>query len=199
MSKSAMTIPVFVPHMGCPYRCVFCNQWETSSVRTSPDAAFVRAKIRTHLATKASSVGHVEVAFFGGSFTAIDADLQRSLLDAAYGFVREGLLSGVRVSTRPDCIDPVRLALLREYGVKTIEIGAQSFATAARRRGRGHTGRIPSARRATSAGGLSPVCQLLPAWVPTQLTVRSRRRPCRAPGAVRIYPTVVLEHTARRL
>ena len=70
MSKSAMTIPVFVPHMGCPHRCVFCNQWETSAVRTSPDADFVRAKIRAHLATKASSVGHVEVAFFGGSFTA---------------------------------------------------------------------------------------------------------------------------------
>lgn len=200
MSKSAMTIPVFVPHMGCPHRCVFCNQWETSAVWTSPDAAFVRAKIRAHLATKASSVGHVEVAFFGGSFTAIDAGLQRSLLDAAYGFVREGLLSSIRVSTRPDCIDPNRLALLREYGVKTIEIGAQSFDDGVLAAAdRGHTAE-DSVRAAAIVRreGFSLVIQLMPGLPGGDRgeAVRSAETAVScSPDAVRIYPTVVLEHT----
>jgi len=195
-----MTIPIFVPHLGCPHRCVFCNQWETSSVRTPPDAGFVRTKILAHLGIRAPSIEHVEAAFFGGSFTAIDMDLQRDLLCAAYDFVREGALRGIRVSTRPDCIDGARLALLRDYGVRTVEIGAQSFDDRVlSEAGRGHCARdIARASAAVKGLGFGLVIQLMPG-LPGGDRAEALRSAEEAaacgPNAVRIYPTVVLERT----
>ncbi len=200
MSKTRMTIPIFVPHMGCPHRCVFCNQFETSAVRTPPDASFVRAKIRAHLETKPASVEWVEAAFFGGSFTAIAEGLQRELLGAAHGFIRDGLIGGIRVSTRPDCINTARLELLGEYGVRTIEIGAQSFSDRVLdAAGRGHTAAdsIEAAARIREAG-FSLVIQLMPGLPgdgPEDSLRSAETAASCGPDAVRIYPTVVLEHT----
>ncbi|HSV95344.1 MAG TPA: radical SAM protein [Spirochaetota bacterium] len=200
MSKTHMTIPIFVPHLGCPHRCVFCNQWETSAVRTPPDASFVREKIRAHLETKAASIESVEAAFFGGSFTAIDEALQRELLGAAHGFIRDGLIRGIRLSTRPDCVNTARLELLHEYGVHTIEIGAQSFSDvvlAASGRGHSAADSIDAAARIRQAG-FSLVIQLMPGLPgdgPLESLRSARTAADCAPDAVRIYPAVVLEHT----
>lgn len=200
MSKTHMTIPIFVPHLGCPHRCAFCNQWETSAVHARPDASSVRGKIRAQLATKPVSIGNVEVAFFGGSFTAIEEELQRELLGAAHDFIRDGLIDGIRLSTRPDCVDTARLELLHEYGVRTIEIGAQSFSDEVlAASGRGHTAAesIDAAKRIRRAG-FSLVIQLMPG-LPGDGPAGSLRSAeiaasC-SPDAVRIYPTVVLDHT----
>ncbi|MCU0845961.1 MAG: radical SAM protein [Spirochaetes bacterium] len=200
MSKTRMTIPIFVPHLGCPHRCVFCNQWETSAVRTPPDAKFVREKIRSHLDTKPGSIERIEAAFFGGSFTAIDAALQRELLGAAHDFILDGLVDGIRVSTRPDRVDAGSLDLLREYGVRTIEIGAQSFSDGIlAAAGRGHTAAdsISASARIRKAG-FSLVIQLMPGLPgdsPAESLRSAKAAAGCAPDAVRIYPTVVLDHT----
>ena len=68
-----------------------------------------------------------EIAFFGGSFTAIERRYMLSLLQAAYPFVKAGRAAGIRCSTRPDAISPEILDILKAYGVTSIELGAQAM------------------------------------------------------------------------
>ena len=118
-----INIPIFIPHLGCPNCCVFCNQRTISGVH-SFDLASVVSIIEEHIA---SSPGKErEVAFFGGSFTGIDKDLMISLLEIAYQFVKKGDIIGIRCSTRPDYIDEEIISILKKYGVKTVELGIQS-------------------------------------------------------------------------
>ena len=133
-------VAFFVPHLGCPHRCSFCDQKNISgSVRiSSPDevaktcaVAAQRLKDRNFPA---------EIAFFGGSFTAIEPAQMQSLLQAAYSFVKDGSFDGIRISTRPDAIHPPVLALLKTYGVTAVELGAQSMNDEVLwKNGRGHT------------------------------------------------------------
>lgn len=119
------TIPLFVPHLGCPCQCSFCNQKVITGIRQlTPEEA--RCRIEAHLTTIPSNAT-VEIAFFGGSFTAIPRDHMEALLQIAYPYVKTGRVSSVRISTRPDAIDPTVLRLLSQYGVKTIELGIQSI------------------------------------------------------------------------
>ena len=119
-----INIPIFIPHLGCPNQCVFCNQ-KTISGREAFDLSSVTTEIENALMTVDPS-DEVEIAFFGGSFTGIDRDLMISLLEIAHSYILSGRVKAVRCSTRPDYIDEQILAILKKYGVKTIELGLQS-------------------------------------------------------------------------
>ena len=119
------TIPIFVPHLGCPCQCSFCNQKVITGVlKMTPDRA--KCLIEEHLDT-IPFAATAEIAFFGGSFTAIDREQMEALLQVAQPYLTSGRVSSIRISTRPDAIDPAILRLLAQYGVKTIELGIQSM------------------------------------------------------------------------
>ncbi len=119
-----VNIPIFIPHLGCPNMCVFCNQRTISGVEEF-DLSSVKKIIEENLSSL-SADDDVEIAFFGGSFTGIDRDLMISLLEIAYEYVKIGKVNSIRCSTRPDYIDREILDILKKYGVKTVELGLQS-------------------------------------------------------------------------
>lgn len=121
--KKHINIPIFIPHLGCPNDCAFCNQRSISG-RTHFDISDVRRQIEEALSTAGERES--EIAFFGGSFTGIDRALMVSLLEIAEEYVRAGKVGSIRLSTRPDYINEEILDILGRYSVKTIELGIQS-------------------------------------------------------------------------
>lgn len=122
--KRHINIPVFIPHLGCPNQCVFCNQKTISGVHEfNPDG--LSRIIDEVLSTKGDDT-EAEIAFFGGSFTGIDRTLMVRLLEIAYSYVKDGRVKSIRCSTRPDYINEDVLDTLERYGVKVIELGLQS-------------------------------------------------------------------------
>lgn len=121
-----VNIPVFIPHLGCPNQCVFCNQRTISGVREF-DPDMLSDIIERALSTVCDD-DEVEIAFFGGSFTGIDRDLMVRLLDVAYAYVKSGKVQSIRCSTRPDYIDEEVLSILKSHGTRYIELGLQSTA-----------------------------------------------------------------------
>ena len=200
MAKTHATIPVFIPHLGCPHRCAFCSQASTSNTMSMPTGTDVSGKIERYLATMPASVSHREVAFFGGSFTGISPDMQRNYLQAVTPFLKKGDINGIRLSTRPDYIDNNKLSLLREHGVTTVELGVQSFrdhVLAASRRG--HTvSDVYAACEKVKDYGFQLIIQLMPG-LPGESAddaIHSANEAVRQqPDGVRIYPTVVLSGT----
>ena len=118
-------IPIFVPHLGCPNDCVFCNQTKISGQKTNVTKDDVKKTIEYYLENIKEPDGNIEVAFFGGSFTGIEEDVQEELLGAAYEFIKAGKVDSIRISTRPDYINKDILKRLKKYKVKTIELGVQ--------------------------------------------------------------------------
>lgn len=119
-----VNIPIFIPHLGCPNQCVFCNQRTISGV-SEFSLSDVRRQIDGALATVEDGV-EVEIAFFGGSFTGIDREMMISLLDISKEYIDQGRVTSLRCSTRPDYIDEEIIAILKQYGMKTVELGLQS-------------------------------------------------------------------------
>ena len=124
--KKEYIIPIFVPHLGCPHQCTFCNQKEISGQTKQVTANDVKETIEYYLKNFKDDSKYVEVAFYGGSFTAIDERKQNELLEAANEFIKQGRVNSIRLSTRPDYIDKSILKRLKKYNVKTIELGVQS-------------------------------------------------------------------------
>ena len=124
--KKEYIIPIFVPHLGCPHQCTFCNQKEISGQTKQVTANDVEETIEYYLKNFKDDSKYVEVAFYGGSFTAIDERKQNELLEAANEFIKQGRVNSIRLSTRPDYIDKSILKRLKKYNVKTIELGVQS-------------------------------------------------------------------------
>lgn len=120
-------IPIFVPHKGCPHDCVFCNQRRITGTSDEVSADDVRNITQQYLSSFKETKRQVEIAFFGGSFTAIPKEQQDELLKAANEYIKAGQVDGIRVSTRPDAIDTDILENLLKYGVTTIELGVQSM------------------------------------------------------------------------
>lgn len=120
-------ISIFVPHLGCPNQCSFCNQRYITCADTAPSPEDVISAVNTARSHSGYNSESTEIAFFGGSFTAIDRTYMISLLEAASQFVASGYVKGIRISTRPDCVDDEILELLKTYHVKAIELGAQSM------------------------------------------------------------------------
>ncbi len=125
----ARIYPVFIPFLGCPYRCVYCNQYATTSVNLSQNEVegYIKQIIAQHVETVFRSKKSGEIAFFGGTFTSLPRDMMRFCLETATKWVENGTFSGIRFSTRPDCLDSNVLDFLSNYPVSTVELGAQSF------------------------------------------------------------------------
>ena len=119
-------IPIFLPNLGCRQRCLFCNQ--TVAAEEVPSPPFVQNFIEDSIqALPSNGTREKQIAFYGGSFTAIGKEGQIRYLEAVRPFLASGLIDSIRISTRPDALDEEALTLLKEYGVKTVEIGAQSM------------------------------------------------------------------------
>ena len=125
MLKKEYIIPIFVPHLGCKQCCTFCDQKTISGETKQVTADDVRNTIEYYLKNFKND-NYVEVAFFGGSFTAIPIEKQKELLEAVQPYLKEKKVDSIRLSTRPDAIDKNILKMLRKYHVKTIELGVQS-------------------------------------------------------------------------
>lgn len=128
MAKKNYIIPVFVPHKGCPFDCVFCNQKRITGNKQDIDILAIKNHIKEYIDNIPDITNkHVEIAFFGGSFTGIDKELQRNLLKEAFSWKKRGLISDIRLSTRPDYINDEIMDFLIYYGVSIIELGVQSM------------------------------------------------------------------------
>ena len=193
-----VNIPVFIPHLGCPNQCVFCNQRSISDHQDFSEEN-VRGEIEQVLSTLCPE-DEAEIAFFGGSFTGIDRDLMCRLLELAEGYVKEGRVKSIRLSTRPDYIDGEILSVLSRYSVKTIELGLQSMDDAVLLScRRGHTAQEAEvACRAVVEAGFDLVGQMmigLPGATP-ESEIQTAQKICDlGASAVRIYPTVVFYDT----
>ena len=193
-----VNIPVFIPHLGCPNNCVFCDQRQISGC-LSFDESGVKKQIKEVLSTL-SAEDEAEIAFFGGSFTGIDRDLMIRLLEISDGFVASGKAGSVRCSTRPDYIDDEILGILKAHGVKTVELGIQSMSDKVLSSSkRGHTAaRSVEACRMVKAAGFDLIGQMmigLPDSTPED-EIETAKAICSlgADGA-RVYPTVVFAST----
>ncbi len=196
----ARIYPFFLTHAGCPHRCLFCNQRQISAADDIPGPEQVAGFLQ---GLQADGLG-AELAYYGGTFTLLPADLQEGYLRAAEPFLRRKILSGIRVSTRPDALSDEVVARLRGHGVTTVEIGAQSFsAEVLARSGRGHgpheaAGAMARLRRAGIAVGL----QLMPG-LPGGDRAEARASLGRAlelrPDFLRLYPAVVLRDSGLEL
>lgn len=119
-----INIPVFIPHLGCPNQCVFCNQRTISGVSKFEASSVV--KIIEDALSTVDSDDFTEIAFFGGSFTGIDRALMTELLEIAYSYVKLGRVKSIRCSTRPDYINEEIIGILKKYSVNVVELGLQS-------------------------------------------------------------------------
>lgn len=193
-------VALFVPHRGCPHDCRFCDQRTIAGVTAPTVPADVTAACERALATLSDSV-HAQIAFFGGSFTAIDREDMCALLEAAQPFLKTGRFDGIRVSTRPDAVDDEVLTVLKRYGVTAVELGAQSMDDRVLDAvSRGHT--ADDTKRAAAlikAHGLSLGLQMmtgLPCDSDDGAMATAMALAALKPDTVRIYPTVVLRGTA---
>ena len=200
MSARASIIPVFVPHLGCPHACVFCNQRRISGAQRAATAEDVKNSIEQAAAFLPKG-GKRQLAFYGGSFTAIPGDQQEVLLSAAKEALDRGEIDAIRLSTRPDAIDDEVLARLRRFGVETVELGAQSMDdNVLRLSGRGHTAAdVERASKLLQSAGFRLVLQMmtgLPGSTDEKDMETARKIIALRPDAVRIYPTVIVRDTA---
>ena len=200
MSARAQILPVFVPHLGCMHACVFCNQRRISGAQSPARPEDVK-NLTAHSAAFLPQGGKRQLAFYGGSFTAIPVGEQEALLGAAKAALDTGDIDAIRLSTRPDAIDGAVLDRLRRYGVDTVELGAQSMDDAVLRlAGRGHTAAdVETASRLIKAAGFRLVLQMmtgLPGATDESDTDTARRLIALGPDGVRIYPTVIVQDTA---
>lgn len=197
--KKHVNIPIFVPHMGCPHTCVFCNQ-KTISGHGKPDFSSVEREIEAALATVDTSCQDAQIAFFGGSFTGIDREDMIYLLSTAKKFIDDGRVRSVRISTRPDYIDGEIIKILKEYGVGSVELGIQSCSddvlSVCERGHDANTSR--AAGRMLAEAGFEFVGQMmigLPGSSVADEVNTAKEIIAMGAKAARIYPTVVFRGT----
>ena len=196
MSAARRILPLFIPHLGCPHACVFCDQKRISGAKMPVTAAEITAALE---ALRPEERG-IELAFYGGSFTALPISLQRELLGAVQPFRENGTVSSIRLSTRPDAVCDGIPELLAAFGVETVELGAQSMCDEVLERcGRGH--RAEDTVRASALlrqRGFHLILQMmtgLPGTTPEMDILTARQLAALHPDGVRIYPTVILRDT----
>jgi len=126
--EKPLIIPIFIMNRGCPNRCIYCNQKiAAGNFDAEITREFFDAEVNSYLTWNKDKLRTVEIAFYGGSFTGLAEDYQQRLLSWAHRYIQAGLIESIRISTRPDYIDRDRLTFLYRWGVRTIELGAQSF------------------------------------------------------------------------
>ena len=197
--KKQYIIPIFVPHLGCPNDCVFCNQKSISGQTKQVTKEDVKNIIEEHL-KYIKKDSKVEVAFFGGSFTGIEEEKQEELLSTAYEYIKQKKVDSIRISTRPDYIDKKILKRLKKYKVKTIELGVQSANDyILKKAGRGHTFEdVVKASKLIRWYGFELGHQMM-VGLPESTTVdeinTAKQLIKLKPKMVRIYPVLVIKNT----
>lgn len=198
--KKEYIIPIFVPHLGCPNNCTFCNQKRISGQTKQVTAKDVKETIDYYLKNFKDNHKYVEVAFFGGSFTAIEKEKQIELLEAAQEYIKNKKVNSIRISTRPDCIDKEILKRMKKYHVKTIELGVQSTNNYILTRcKRGHTGEdVKKASKLIRRFGFILGHQMmvgLPESTKQDEINTAKELIKLRPKIVRIYPVLVIKDT----
>lgn len=193
-------IPIFVPHVGCPHDCVFCNQRRITGIQKPVGANDARKIIDEHLRTIPKRNRCVEAAFFGGSFTGIPMEEQKSLLSVAKEYLDRGMIDGIRLSTRPDYINREILDNLERYGVTAVEMGVQSMDDEV----------LGASNRGHSASDVRKAAKLmkeypfelgmqmmtgLPMDTPEKSLSTAEEIIKLRPASVRIYPTLTIKDT----
>ncbi len=200
MSLKHANIAIFVPHIGCPNTCSFCNQNHITGCTNTPDETDIDEAVIKAVNTPKYNAKTTEIAFFGGSFTAIERQYMVSLLKAANKYIKNGTVNGIRVSTRPDAIDDEVLNILKEYGVTAIELGAQSMCDSvliANNRGHSSLDTVKAANLIKDFGfelGLQMMTGLY-TDTPEKTYETAIKIAELKPKTVRIYPTLVLKDT----
>ncbi len=194
-------ISIFIPHSGCPHDCSFCDQKAISGASHSTTSDEVVTLLDEQFA-RYDKVNrkNIQIAFFGGSFTAIDRAYMLELLECTLPYTGEDGFDGIRVSTRPDYIDDEILTLLKKYRVKAIELGAQSLCDEVLiKNNRGHSSDdVKNASKLIKKYGFSLGLQMMTGLYgdDDEKSLATARQIIElAPSTVRIYPTVVLKKT----
>lgn len=198
--KKEYVIPIFVPHLGCPNDCSFCNQKSISGKQKMITVQEIKKTINFFLDNIKDKNSYKEVAFFGGSFTGIEYDTQEKFLKTVYRYIKEKKIDSIRVSTRPDYIDKKELRLLKKYKVKTIELGVQSANDYILKKiGRGHTFEdVKKASKMIRWGGFKLGHQMM-VGLPDSTKIddinTAKQLIKLKPKIVRIYPVLVIKGT----
>lgn len=192
-------IPIFIPELACPNRCIYCNQRHISGQLQAVKPEEIKQIIEQHLATFIRP-SEVELAFFGGSFTGIDEKDMLTYLQIVQPYIEQGKIKSIRISTRPDYINEKILDILQQYNVKDIELGAQSlneevlaFAK------RGHTVKdVENASQLIKSYGFSLGLQMM-IGLPLDTVEKSKETAKKilklGAESTRIYPTLVINNT----
>ncbi len=193
-------IAIFIPHNGCPNQCSFCNQKSITGKSYQPSKEDVVNILEKAILDMGERSKKAQVAFFGGSFTAIDEKYMIELLGTAFEYIKNGIFSGIRISTRPDAISLNILKLLKSKGVKSIELGAQSMDDIVLKENfRGHTSRdVKEASYMIKEMGFSLGLQMMTGLYKSD-KIKDYNTAVELvklhPDTVRIYPTVVMKNT----
>lgn len=199
--KYHRNIPFFVPHAGCPNCCVFCSQVKITGERAEKNLDTEVCELRALLESESkNSFSESQIGFFGGSFTAIDRTRMEKLLSVANEYIDKGIAEGIRISTRPDCIDGEILAILKKYRVTHIELGVQSTderVLAASNRGHSARDSFDSARMINENRFVFGGQMMIGLPESSAESEEQTARDIVKMGAkeARIYPTVVFEGT----
>ncbi len=193
-------IAFFVPMVGCPHRCSFCDQNSITGESSIPTPEEVDKTLKKAARELSGFSEKAEIAFFGGSFTMIPRELMLSLLAPAKKWIDRKAFSGIRISTRPDAIDEEVLSVLKEYGVTSIELGAQSCSNAVLEKNhRGHSFEdTQKAAELIKNAGFSLGLQMMtgmPGSTKDEDILTAARFAALKPDTMRIYPTLVLKNT----
>lgn len=199
-NKKQYIIPIFIPHLGCPNDCTFCNQKSISGTRKMPTKEEVINIIEENLKTFKDEEAYKEIAFFGGSFTGIERELQEQYLKIANEYIKNKKVQGIRLSTRPDYINKDILKMLKKYNVKTIELGVQSTNNYILNKcNRGHTFEdVKKASKLIRLYGFNLGHQImvgLPESTKLDETRTAKDLIKLKPKIVRIYPVLVIKGT----
>lgn len=200
-----LIIPVFIPHLGCPHDCVFCNQRSISGAQDLPTDEEIITQIENYKKIS-ENYDEIQLAFFGGSFTAIPVEQQEHFLRLVFPYVKKSgnksaFIDSLRLSTRPDAIDEEVLGRLKRFGVSTIELGAQSMDDKVLvLSGRGHkvSDTVKSSRMIKEKGFILGLQTMpgLPGSTEEQDIETAEKIIALGPAIVRIYPTIVIKNTA---
>jgi len=200
MAKKNFAIPIFIPHSGCPFQCIFCDQKKITGVTKQPTPQDIDDQIIDYLSTINNRGRNVRIAFYGGNFTGLPVDTQTAFLKIAKKYLDNKKINAIRLSTRPDYIDKTILLRLKKFGVSEIELGIQSFSDEVLSlSGRGYT-RVQAveASKLIRAHGFLLGHQFMiglpgDSWAHIKETAKISIS--LKPDMIRIYPTLVMENT----
>lgn len=200
MKKKEYIIPIFIPFLGCPHDCLFCNQVKITNYKDKLDREKIVDLIEENLSYFPKNDNLKEIAFFGGSFTGLDREVMEGYLEIASSYKKKGIIDRIRLSTRPDYINNSILACLKTYGVDIIELGIQSLddqVLLANERGHSAEDSL-KASRLIKDYGFTLGHQVMPGLFMDCLEkdLETAKKSIElGPDLVRIYPTLVIKDT----